>query len=232
MNLFYQPNLPNGIHYLDADESRHCVKVLRANEGDTITVTDGKGTFYECIITKADPAKCAFRIQSTHAERPRSHAIHIAIAPTKSPDRIEWFTEKAVELGIDTITLMQCEHSEKSFLKTERLMKVAISAMKQSLKATLPEIVAPTPFDQLVRTAVATQKFIAFVDPDNPRHLKDSARKNESSIVLIGPEGDFSTGELQLALSSGFEKVSLGTSRLRTETAGVAACHILNLINA
>jgi 16S rRNA (uracil1498-N3)-methyltransferase len=232
VNLFYQPNLPDGIHYLDADESRHCVKVLRAKTGDRITVTDGKGTFYECIITKADAAKCTFQVQSTRVEKPGSYSIHIAIAPTKSPDRIEWFTEKAVELGIDTITLMQCEHSEKSFLKTERLMKVAVSAMKQSLKATLPKIVAPTPFDQVITSANASQKFIAFVDPGNPRHLKDVARRSESAIVLIGPEGDFSPAELQMALSSGYEKVSLGSSRLRTETAGLAACHILNLINA
>jgi 16S rRNA (uracil1498-N3)-methyltransferase len=231
VNLFYQPNLPDGIHFLEADESRHCVKVLRANAGDRITVTDGKGTFYECIITKADAAKCIFQVESTRVEKPRPHSIHIAIAPTKSPDRIEWFTEKAVELGIDTITLMQCEHSEKGFLKTERLMKVAVSAMKQSLKATLPKIVAPTPFEQVITLANASQKFIAFVDSGNPRHLKDVARRNDSALVLIGPEGDFSPAELQMALSSGYEKVSLGSSRLRTETAGIAACHILNLIN-
>jgi 16S rRNA (uracil1498-N3)-methyltransferase len=231
VNLFYQPQIPDGVHYLDEDESRHCVKVLRREVGDEIRITDGKGSFYTCRITKADPRACTFQIQSTTKEKSRSFAIHIAIAPTKNPDRIEWFTEKAVEFGVDTITLMHCDHSEKSFLKTERLNKMAISAMKQSLKASLPIINPPTPFSDVVRNEKCAGKFIACVDQSNPVHLKDVAQKNESSIILIGPEGDFSPAELDLARSMDFKKVSLGNSRLRTETAGLAACHILNLVN-
>ena len=232
MNLFYQPLIPEGVHYLDEEESRHCVKVLRRNLGDTIRITDGKGSFYDCVITGTDSKKCSFNIQNKQSEKPRNYSIHIAISPTKNPDRIEWFTEKAVEFGVDRITLLQCDNSEKTYLKTERLKKMAISAMKQSLKATLPVITEPTPFQKFIATESADEKFIAFVDESNPHHLKDAAIKGKSVIVLIGPEGDFSNDELQAALKNNYSKVSLGKSRLRTETAGMAACHILNLINS
>lgn len=232
MNLFYQPLIPEGVHYLDEEESRHCVKVLRRNTGDTIKITDGKGFFYNCVITNADAKKCAFKIVDKHQEKPRDYSIHIAISPTKNPDRIEWFTEKAVEFGIDRITLLQCDNSEKSYLKTERLRKMAVSAMKQSLKASLPQITEPTPFQKFIASENADEKFIAFVDESNPDHLNSLATRNKSAIVLIGPEGDFSKEELATALENDYRKVSLGNSRLRTETAGVAACHILNLINS
>lgn len=232
MNLFYQPLIPEGVHHLDEEESRHCVKVLRRNTGDTIKITDGKGFFYDCVITTADPKKCSFKIVDKRKEKLRDYSIHIAISPTKNPDRIEWFTEKAVEFGIDRITLLQCDNSEKSFLKTERLRKMAVSAMKQSLKASLPQITEPTSFQKFVTSESADEKFIAFVDESNPNHLKNLAQKNKSAIVLIGPEGDFSKEELATALENAYKKVSLGNSRLRTETAGVAACHILNLINS
>ena len=231
MNLFYQPQLPDGILHLDSDESRHCVKVLRKRSGDTIRVTDGKGAFYDVVLTDADPHRCSFQICSKVSELPRSYHIHIAISPTKNADRIEWFVEKSVELGIDTITLLECKNTERSYLKTERLEKVAISAMKQSLKASLPLINSLTDYSKLVTTSEASSKFIAFVDQTNPYHLKDVARPGSDYLLLIGPEGDFSSQELSLALTHNFQKVSLGSSRLRTETAGMAACHILNLVN-
>lgn len=218
--------------FLDREESRHCVKVLRKKAGHEITITDGKGFYYDAVITVPDVARCAFAIRKKTPAPPRNHFTHIAISPTKNADRLEWFVEKATEFGVDKITLLACENSERAFIKTERLAKVAISAMKQSLKAVLPLIGdAIVPFAQAVESSDEQEKCIAFVDPSNPLHLKDSVAKGSSYCVLIGPEGDFSPAELELALASGFKKVSLGPSRLRTETAGMAACHLLNLIN-
>jgi len=231
VNLFYQPLLLNHVLHLDADESRHCVKVLRKKNGDTIRVTDGQGIFYDVVLVDADSQQCSFQIVSTLKEPAKDYAIHIAISPTKNADRIEWFVEKAVEFGVNTITLLNCEHTERTFIKTERLEKVAISAMKQSLKATLPAIRGLEDYSKLVASTKESSRFIAFVDPSNPNHLKDLAQAGSDYILLIGPEGDFSTHELDLARQHNFQKVSLGASRLRTETAGIAACHILNLVN-
>ncbi|HYC85693.1 MAG TPA: 16S rRNA (uracil(1498)-N(3))-methyltransferase [Chryseosolibacter sp.] len=232
MNIFYQPRIPEGHLSLDADESRHCVKVLRKRPGDIIHLTDGKGSFYQARITGDDIHACRFSIIEKTQEPARSYEIHIAIAPTKNPDRTEWFVEKAVEFGIDSITFMKCENSERSNIKMERIEKIAISAMKQSLRASVPLIRDLTPLDAVVTGARETQKFIAFVDEGNTRHLKEAASASASYLVLIGPEGDFSRSEIARCLSAGFVNVSLGHSRLRTETAGLAACHILNLINA
>ncbi len=231
MILFYQPELSQGVTYLSEEESKHCIKVLRKREGDRITITDGLGFFYECDITKASPLQCEVSIQKKTAQPKRDFTIHIAIAPTKNPDRMEWFVEKVTEIGVDEITLLDCEHSERSFLKTERLKKVAISAMKQSQKATLPVINPLQSFHSALQTK-ADQQFIAFVDYTNPQHLFDTAKKSGNYFVLIGPEGDFSATELTAALNAGFTKVSLGHSRLRTETAGLATCCLLNAINA
>jgi len=231
VNLFYQPRIPEGIYYLDADESRHCVRVLRHTAGDNIQVTDGKGYFYKTTITQADDRQCQFRIEEKVAQPLRDFFIHIAISPTKNADRIEWFVEKAVELGIDRISIIECENTERTYLKKERLEKVAISAMKQSLKATLPAIEGLISFNDILTTTEA-YKYMAYVDMQNPDHLKNIAPQKNSYIVLIGPEGDFSPEELTLALQHNFQKVSLGNSRLRTETAGMAACHILNLVNS
>jgi 16S rRNA (uracil1498-N3)-methyltransferase len=231
LNLFYQPLIREGVLYLDEDESRHCVKVLRKNAGDPILITDGKGFFYEAVISKPDSRQCKFEIQQQRQEPPKGFTVHIALSPTKNTDRTEWFVEKSVELGIDRISLIDCKNSERSFIKTDRLKKVAVSALKQSLKATLPEITEIIRFDKFVTTCRDDHKFIAIVDPSNPIHLKEAAPAKTTSVVLIGPEGDFTSDELAAALSNGFLKVSLGHSRLRTETAGIAACHILNLIN-
>ncbi len=231
MNLFYQPGITDGVLHLEEDESRHCVKVLRKSAGDIIRITDGKGSFYNATITKADPRSCQFTISDKEITPARPFRIHIAIAPTKNTDRIEWFVEKVVEFGIDEITLIDCDHSERSFIKSDRLKKIAISAMKQSLKSVLPFINNLTPFENFISKADTQQKFIAYVDAANPTQLLSAALKNKSVTVAIGPEGDFSNGEIALAQANGFTKVGLGPSRLRTETAGVAACHIVNLVN-
>ena len=231
MNLFYQPLLPEGINRLDPDESRHVVKVLRKKKGDRIKITDGKGSFYEASITDPDSHQCIFNINKKLAEPLKTFKIHIGISPTKNADRIEWFVEKAVELGVDEITLIECEHTERQHLKIERLEKMAISAMKQSLKASLPVINPAVNFRNVILSSHTSEKYIAYVDNENPSHLKNLVKPGSSYLVLIGPEGDFSEEELILAEARGFKKVSLGTARLRTETAGLAACHILNLAN-
>jgi 16S rRNA (uracil1498-N3)-methyltransferase len=232
LNLFYQPLIDQQVHHLDAEESRHCIKVLRKKAGDFIHLTDGKGFFYEAAIQKADSIQCDFKIINQTREPEKKFFIHIAIAPTKNPDRMEWFVEKAVEFGIDRITLTECAHSERVYLKPDRLKKIAVSAMKQSLKASLPIIEGPVKLNSLIAYTDETARFIAHVDRNNPLHLKDTALKAMRSIVLIGPEGDFSDAEIALAEQHSFKKISLGSSRLRTETAGLAACHILNLINS
>ncbi len=230
MNLFYQPDLPAGAFHLDEDESRHAVRVLRMEDGDLLDVTDGKGILYKCRITKADSKKCHFEVIEKREQQKKNDFIHIAIAPTKNADRIEWFVEKAVEIGVDQISFVLCQKSERKNINIERIQKVAISAMKQSQQSTLPLLTLLLPFNQIV-SVKADQKFIAYVDQDNPDLLKNKAAKGKNCLVLIGPEGDFSKEELNLAFQNHFIKVSLGPNRLRTETAGLAACHILNLIN-
>lgn len=231
MHLFYQPNINNGSYFLEPDESRHCVKSLRQKENDEIQVTDGKGHLFTVTITKADTRKCAFEIINKEAKEKETHHIHIAIAPTKSLDRIEWFVEKSVEIGIDEVSFILCQQSEKRFMKLERIKRKAISAMKQSLKYSLPKINALENFGSFIEQDFGdTQKYIAYVDHSIPQHLKDAAKKNQRYLVLIGPEGDFSKEEISMAKKKGFTPISLGKNRLRTETAGVTACHILNLV--
>lgn len=231
MNLFYQPLLTEGTLHLDADESRHVVKVLRKKKGDVIKLTDGKKSFYDVRILNPDAHRCTFEIIKKIPEASRDYSIHIAISPTKNADRIEWFVEKAVEFGIDEITLMECDHTERQHLKVERLEKMAVSAMKQSLRASLPIIHPLTNFRNVILSSSSSEKFIAHVDNENQNHLIKITKPASSYLLLIGPEGDFSEEELHLAAARGFTKVSLGPSRLRTETAGLAACHILNLAN-
>ena len=231
MRLFYQPDIGDGDNFLDAEESSHCVKVLRLKQGDPIHVTNGKGTRYTCRLTKADPRKCLFEIVEKTFEPPKTYFVHIAIAPTKSLDRLEWFVEKSVELGVDKISPILCQQSERKTLRTDRLKRKAISAMKQSLKSRVPEISELMPLASLLDHSAENEKYIAYLD-DLPRpHLINSAKKDQQYLVLIGPEGDFSSEEVVSATRLGFEPVSLGKNRLRTETAGIAACHILNLVN-
>jgi 16S rRNA (uracil1498-N3)-methyltransferase len=230
MQLFYQPNIREGFHYLDDEESRHAVKVLRLTEGSEIQLTDGKGSFYQAKITKANPKKCEFEIMIQSKQQSHPTFRHLAIAPTKNLDRIEWFLEKAVELGIDRITFLNCEHSERKVLKLDRLEKKAVSAMKQSGQAFLPQLDEMITLKSFLKESKADNKFIAYVDFGNEVHLKDLVQSEKSNLILIGPEGDFNPKEVELALEAGFIKVSLGLNRLRTETAGIAAVHLMNLV--
>jgi 16S rRNA (uracil1498-N3)-methyltransferase len=232
VNLFYQPLIPEGSRELSPEESRHCVKVLRKRRGDEIMVTDGRGSAYRCAVEQESQSACTFIIKEELRQAKESHHIHIAIAPTKNPDRIEWFAEKATELGVDRITLVNTEHTERTFIKKERLEKIVISAMKQSVKYWKPEVTEMIGFKDVLSASDVDQRFIAYVDTGNPVHLKDVAIRGKRYVVMIGPEGDFSKDELSAALQHGFVKVSLGTSRLRTETAGLVACHLLTLVNS
>ena len=237
MQLFYCKDItPEGFCSLDAEESRHAVKVLRLRVGDDLNVTDGRGSLYHCRIIQANVDECLLMPLPGvgPAEIPEA-SIHLAVAPTKNPSRMEWLVEKAVEIGVGEITLLQCDHSERSFLKTDRLEKLAISAMKQSLHTLLPEIhpaVSMREWLPTINCQLSTQKFIAHCEADKPRiPLADALLPGRDAVVLIGPEGDFSEEEIALALKCGFQPVSLGPSRLRTETAALYAVTAFNLIN-
>lgn len=228
MQLFYQPEISNGLHFLTQEESRHAVKVIRHLPGDIINITDGLGSFYQATITEANQKKCSFNITEETKINPSPIYRHIAIAPTKNMDRFEWFVEKATEFGIDRITPILCHNSERRIIKVDRIRKKALSAMKQSIKAFNPVIDELLPFQDCLKID-ADFKFIAHVDNSNPILLKDQIQKSGSHLIFIGPEGDFSEKEIALAMTGGFAKVSLGESRLRTETAGIATAHLLNL---
>jgi 16S rRNA (uracil1498-N3)-methyltransferase len=228
MHLFYQPQLPENT-YLDPDESKHCIKVLRKQVGDEINIIDGKGTFYQAKINTANHKKCEFEVIKTTREQKIPYHRHLAIAPTKNIDRMEWLVEKATELGIDEISFFQSFHSERKVIKIDRLEKKIVSAMKQSLKARKPLLNEITPFKKLLEGTQAANKLIAYVDFENKVHMKNELNNQEDTLILIGPEGDFTPEEVELANSKGFKKVSLGNSRLRTETAALAAVHLMNL---
>ena len=232
MPLFYQPAINQGVHFLDSEESRHCTKVLRLKQGDSFDVIDGLGTQFTCIITDPNPRKCLFDILEKKGPEPdRDFKIHIAIAPTKNIDRIEWFVEKAVEMGIEEISFIKCKNSERTTIKMERINRKAVSAMKQSRNIKLPKINELQSVNDFYSLATEKSKFICHVDDANPDLLYQKAKSGNTYCVLIGPEGDFTNEELTSAREHGFVKVSLGHSRLRTETAGISACHTLNLIN-
>ena len=232
MQLFYVPNISGAEVILDETESKHAIRVLRLQKGDFVQIVDGTGGLFKAEIADANPKKCKLGI--IEAERnfgKRNFHQHIAIAPTKNNERLEWFLEKATEIGIDEITPLITERSERKTVNPERLEKILVSAMKQSVKAYLPKLNNAKSFKERVKQPFNGKKFIAYIEEKQTVHLKNVVGKNDNVLVLIGPEGDFSPAEVQLALQNGFQPVSLGESRLRTETAGIVACHIVNLAN-
>jgi len=232
MHIFYTPELSGNTYTLDETESKHCIRVLRLDKGDEITLVDGRGGFFTAEIFDPNPKRCAVNvIKSQKNFGLRNFRVHIAIAPTKNIERIEWFLEKATEIGVCRITPLLCRYSERKEIKTERLEKVMVSAMKQSLKAYLPLLDELTKFSEFVRQPFDGQKFIAHCEEQHRELLKSLVVPTQNYLILIGPEGDFSSEEIELALKEGFQPVSLGDSRLRTETAGVVACHTFNLLN-
>ncbi len=227
--MFYHPNITDTFN-LDKEESRHLARVLRVGIGSEVLFTDGCGGKYRCRVIDNNPKRVGLNVLEKTFEKAPEPKIEIAIAPTKLNDRIEWFLEKCTEIGISRISPILCKHSERKVIKTERLSKIIVSAMKQSLNAHLPHLDELIPFKDFVTQPFEGKKYICHL-AEKPVLLKDIYTKGENARVLIGPEGDFSEEEILLANENGFETVSLGNTRLRTETAGVVACHTLNLLN-
>ncbi len=234
MQLFYNPELTTDTKQFSFDkiESRHIVRVLRKKEGDKIFITNGLGQLFTSEILLSDDKKCSVKIVNVETqENNRNYYLHIAIAPTKLNDRFEWFLEKATEIGIDEITPIICEHSERKEIKAERMEKIILSAAKQSLKFHFPKLNEPITFNAFMQSNFSGQLFIAHCEETNKKSLKSELKPSQKTTILIGPEGDFSTKEIQQSLANNFIPVSLGQSRLRTETAGIAAVHSVAFVN-
>ena len=231
MHVFYTPDIQKS-NELPEEEAQHCTRVLRLGIGDEITLTDGKGNFYKAEITVATNKRCFVTIKETIFQEPLWPChLHIAMAPTKNMDRNEWFAEKATEIGFDELTFLNCRFSERKVIKTELIEKILVSAIKQSLKARLPILNEMTNFADFVKRDFGGQKFIAHCYEQDKKILKDELNVGSDAVVLIGPEGDFSEEEVDMAMKQGFVPISLGPSRLRTETAALVACDIMNLKN-
>ena len=230
--IFYTPDI-NGLKYtLNEEESNHAVRVLRLKANDEITLIDGRGGWYRACIVDAQHKRCVVEVldqQTKYGKRP--YRLHIGICPTKNMDRFEWFIEKTTEIGIDEITPLLCEHSERKQINPERLQRIMIAAMKQSKKAYLPKLNEITSFGKWLMTLSANANYIAHCNDGGQQPLKFLYTPGNDAVIAIGPEGDFSGQEIKQALCSGFKEISLGKSRLRTETAGVAACHGIYFIN-
>lgn len=229
--IFYAPDILSTFE-LPHEEAVHCIKVLRKQEGDKILITDGKGHFFDAAIEQASVKHCIVKIDNeTIWEKYWKFYLHIAFAPTKNMDRTEWFSEKATEIGIDRLSPLLCRYSERKEIKTGRLEKILVSAMKQSQKACLPVMDEMEKFSSFIEKPFDGKKYIAHCYEGEKRLLKDVYVKGENALILIGPEGDFSEEEVRMAISNGFEEISLGESRLRTETAALVACHTIHVLN-
>lgn len=233
MQLFYNPFIDSSATQFDfsEEESKHIVKVLRKTEGDVLHITNGKGYMYKAKIIAAHPKRCKVEIVDSEKEPPKMYHLHLAVAPTKLNDRFEWFLEKATEIGVHEITPIICDHSERKMIKKERLEKVIQSAMKQSLRAYLPQLNDALPYSEFLEKANSEQYFIAHCEPGEKVELKRCVAADKDIILLIGPEGDFSPNEIQMAKEKGYRPVSLGSYRLRTETAALVACTTVVSIN-
>jgi 16S rRNA (uracil1498-N3)-methyltransferase len=224
MYLFYTPDIAGSRYVFNEEESAHCVRVLRLGEGHTVHLTDGRGTLYAARIVAARPKACEVEIISKEEHyKQHPYKLHMAIAPTKSMERFEWLLEKITEIGVDEITPLLCEHSERRVLKRERVEKILVAAMKQSLKAQLPLLHNITPVTEFVKKEFSGKKLMAHCAEGEKTILPHALRGCRDALILIGPEGDFSTDEITTALQHGFEAVSLGDTRLRVETAGIFA---------
>ena len=232
MNVFFLPDAQLGTISFPEEESKHIVKVLRMKEGDRFCVTNGNGSLFDAELIDAHPKRAAADLSNQRSGYDiKDFKVTIAIAPTKLNERTEWFLEKATEIGIDEVKLFSSYHSERRVANVERFKKIVVAAMKQSVKSKMPVVEEMVSFDKLVKQSYDGQKFIAWIDDDVKEQLCDLYKKGENAIVLIGPEGDFSKEEVELAKQNGFVPVSLGEARLRTETAAVVACHTIQLIN-
>src|SRR5690554_2543891 len=235
MQLFYNPNIPETAEEVlfEKEESRHIVKVLRMKEGDSLTLTNGRGFFFNAEITQANAKGCIARILSKDYREPLPYGLHLVVAPTKLNDRYEWFLEKATEIGVSEITPIICDHSERKTIKMDRYEKIIQGALKQSLKSYLPVLNKAIPFKEFIRTNGTTgdSNFIAHCADTERRSLKSLLLPKKNTTILIGPEGDFSLLEINMAVKAGYVPITLGNSRLRTETAAIVACHSVAFVN-
>lgn len=233
MQLFYNPELKQSDKkfFFDKNESRHIIKVLRKKKGDKIIITNGLGLLFNAEITFENQTACEVSILSSDYQKPKKNKIHMAVAPTKLNDRFQWFIEKATEIGVDVITPIFCHQSERKILKEERFKKVLIAAAKQSLRPHFPVLQKAISFEKFISQKHFGSQFIAHCQNSPKKPLKTLILSNKDTLVLIGPEGDFSPNEVQMAEDKGFQSVSLAKQRLRTETAAIVACHTIQLFN-
>lgn len=233
MHIFYTPDISQNTYTLNEEESKHCVRVLRLSKGAIVNLVDGVGGFYTAEITDDHPKKVSLSILSVETEfHKRNNYLHIAVAPTKNIDRMEWFLEKATELGIDEITPIITDRSERRVVKDDRLNKVITAAVKQSIKAYHPKLNEAISFDDFLKQPFDGQQLIAHcIDDQKKEYISDLVQPHKKYLILIGPEGDFTAEEVNLALNKGFKPLTLGENRLRTETAALAVCFEINYLN-
>lgn len=233
MQVFYAPDITGDTYTLDERESKHTIRVLRMKKGTPVRLIDGKGNLYEGIITEPDPKLCSIKIVSVIREfEKKNYRLHIAISPLKNPERFEWFIEKSVEMGVDEITPVICKNTEKTGVKTDRIRNLIISAMKQSLKAQETVLNQTLTFREFINKSHKGTLLIAHCKRDLKRErIVDVYSRGEDAVILIGPEGDFSREEIEEAMSKNFTQIHFGNNRLRTETAGIAACHSIYFMN-
>ncbi len=231
MQIFYTPDINGMDYYFNEDESKHAIRVLRLNTGDPVHLVDGKGNLFEGVIEDPKPKKCKILVTNVIKEfEKRNYHLHIAISPLKNPDRFEWFLEKATEIGIDEITPILCERTEKKNLNHDRCNRIIESAMKQSLKAYHPVMHSLVKLEEFIGQSGHSIKMIASCEGDR-KLIRNCYQPGQRATILVGPEGDFSENETTKAINSGFIPVTLGSSRLRTETAGVTVCHSISFLN-
>lgn len=229
MRIFFDPSFPENTS-LSEEESKHAFRVLRLKEGDEIEVINGKGSFFQCEIVSIGKKSCDLSILSEKKDATRDFYLHIAIAPTKNIDRIEWFVEKCIEFGVDEITFLKTSNSERKVIKLDRIKRIAIAAMKQSQRAYFPVINDLTNYGEFIQNIEQQNKLIAHLVDEDRKSIKDLVTSS-SYCMLIGPEGDFTSEEVKKALENGVKPITLGNYRLRTETAGIAVCHALNFMH-
>lgn len=233
MQLFYNPNISadQEAFSFDKEESRHIAKVLRKKEGDKLFVTNGLGELFTVEVTLATDHKCQVKIIRVEHVSPKKYQLHLAVAPTKMNDRYEWFLEKATEIGIDQITPIFCDHSERKNFNHERMEKIIISALKQSNQYTLPRLNQAITFKEFIQQKNEGLNLIAHCEETHRKSLKEMLQPEINVTILIGPEGDFSSQEIEMALKADYIPVTLGQTRLRTETAAIVACHSVVFFN-
>ncbi|WP_133272562.1 16S rRNA (uracil(1498)-N(3))-methyltransferase [Hymenobacter radiodurans] len=227
-HTFYAPNLAAATYLLPEDESKHAIRVLRLSLGDAVDLVDGVGGIFQAEVADANPKRCLLRVTSEQRVPRRAYAVHLAVAPTKNLDRMEWLVEKATEIGLDRLTFLRCARSERRELKLDRLEKIAVSALKQSGQAWLPQLDELTDYSAFISALEPATSFIAHLAEGERIALSQVAARGANCCILIGPEGDFTPTEIQAALARGLQPVTLGESRLRTETAALVAVMIAN----